>query len=403
MKKPRILFLNRSYWPDTEATGQLLTALCEGLTDAFDVHVLAGQPNVSSADGDWQETNVRNNVTIHRVQHSTWSKRNMMLKGLNFVSFVRACQRQIHHLPQPDIVIFETDPFLLPFVASRFQRASNCKMVGYLQDIYPDVAVALRKVSNNWVIRKLRQKLFNIYRRCDRMIVLSSDMRRLLLDDGVASERISIIPNWADTDQISPVDSSENRFRDKYQLRGKFVAMYSGNLGLTQRLEEFVEAAAIVRDDSDIQFVFVGQGARRKDLERQVDSLGLSNVIFCDYQPLEELSHSLSAADLHLIPLTAELSRCLMPSKLYGILAAGRPYLTNAPQDSELYEITHGERVGVAVEAGSPQVIADAIRDAKNSTEKLSQMGQRARRLAEEKYSRNHSVAAFSKLLTEVA
>ncbi len=403
LPKTRVLFLNRSYWPDTEATGQLLTALCEGLADCFDVHVLAGQPNVSSSDNDWQKTTVRNAVTIHRVKHSTLSKRNMLLKAINFISFVWACRRQIQHLPKPDIIVFETDPFLLPFVAGRFQQQTGCRMVGYLQDIYPDVAVALKKVGNNWAIKKLRAKLFKIYRRCDRMIVLSSDMKQLLLDSGVAEDKISIIPNWADTNQITPIGHEDNQFIKQFGLQDKFVAMYSGNLGLTQRLEEFVEAAAILQDDPKIQFVFVGQGARRPDLEKQVQSLGLNNVLFCDYQPLETLSHSLSAADLHLIPLTAELSRCLMPSKLYGILAAGRPYLTNAPKDSELHRVTQDERVGLTVEAGSAEIIADSIRLARNSADELQDMGRRARRLAEERYTRSHAVAAFSRLLTEVA
>ena len=400
-EKPRVLFLNRSYWPDTEATGQLLTALCEGLADQFDVHVLAGQPNVSSTESNWQKTDERNGVTIHRVKHTTLSKRNMVLKGINFLSFVAACRRRIRQLPRPDMVVFETDPFLLPFVADGFRGHSNCRMVGYLQDIYPDVAVALGKVSNNRAVRKLRSRLFEIYRRCSRMVVLSKDMKQLLLDGDVPEEKISIIPNWADTQQIVPIEE-ENRFRRKYDLEHKFVAMYSGNLGLTQRLEEFVEAADILQDDPEIRFVFVGQGARKPNLQSQVESLGLKNVLFCDYQPLAELSHSLSAADLHLVPLTAELSRCLMPSKLYGILAAGRPFLTNAPETSELFEITKTHNVGYAVKAGSPSEIAAAVRAAKNDRAALQQMGHRARCLAEERYTKAHSVAAFAKLLTEV-
>lgn len=401
-RRPRVLFLNRSYWPDSEATGQLLTALCEGLAEKFDVHVLAGQPNVSAVDTGWQQADQRHGVTIHRVNHTTLSKRNMFLKGINFLSFVRSCRQQIGVLPQPDVVVFETDPFLLPFVADRFQRQTGCRMVGYLQDIYPDVAVALGKVSNSWPIRRLRSSLFSVYRRCERMIVLSKDMKRLLLDAEVPEKQISIIPNWADTEQVVPVQHSENRFRERNSLQDKFVCMYSGNLGLTQRLEEFVEAAVLLQDDPEIQFVFVGQGARRKNLQRQVSELNLTNVMFCDYQPLAELSHSLSAADLHLVPLTAELSRCLMPSKLYGILAAGRPYLTNAPSDSELFEITEREQVGVTVTAGDPQRIAETIRSAKAQSVRLAQMGSNARQLAVSHFTRTHSIDAFARVLNEV-
>jgi colanic acid biosynthesis glycosyl transferase WcaI len=399
--RPRILFLNRSYWPDTEATGQLLTALCEGLTDEFDVHVLAGQPNVCLTNSEWGEANERNGVTIHRVRHTTFSKKNMLGKAVNYISFVQACRKQIPTLPQPDVVVFETDPFLLPFVADGFRRHSGCSLVGYLQDVYPDVAVALGKVSNNWAIRKLRRSLFDIYGRCHRMVVLSRDMKQLLVESEIPADDLTIIPNWADTQQITSVET-DNRFRERFGLTDKFVVMYSGNIGLTQRLEDFVEAAALLQDEPQIQFVFVGQGARRNDLEQQTAALGLSNVTFCDYQPLDELSHSLGAGDLHLVPLIAELSRCLMPSKLYGILAAARPYLTNAPPSSELHEVTKSHNVGFTVEAGSPNAIAQAVRAAISDPAALKDMGRRARQLAEEQYSKTKSVNAFALTLREV-
>lgn len=398
--RPHVLFLNRSYWPDSEATGQLLTALCEGLADDFDVHVLAGMPN-SASEADWSETTSRNGVTIHRVAHTTFSKRSTLLKAVNFLSFARAVRAHLRAVPVPDIVVFETDPFLLAFVADRLHRRTGCQMIGYLQDIYPDVAVALGKVSNNWLVRRLRTALFDVYRRCDRMIVLSRDMRNLLHDSRVDPANIEIIPNWADTQAIRPIESG-NLFRSRHRLDDKFVVMYSGNLGLTQRLEEFIEAADLLRDDAQIQFVFVGQGARRNELQELADKHGLSNVLFCDYQPLQELSHSLSAADLHLVPLTAALTGCLMPSKVYGILAAGRPFLTNAPPGSELHAVAVEENTGVAVEPGSAARIATVIRELKANPARLRDSGHNARQLAESHYTKSHAITAFKRLLKTV-
>jgi len=399
-RKPRILFLNRSYWPDSEATGQLLTELCESLASDFDVHVLAGQPNAVSED-NWQDTPVRNGVTIHRVSHTVLSKSNMLLKGVNFVSFAMACRRQILSLPLPDVVVFETDPFLLPFVADRLHRQSGVPMIGYLQDIYPDVAVALGKVKNSWFVRKLRRKMFDIYERCERMVVLSDDMKQLLVDGTIDTCRIEIIPNWVDTDQIRPIPREENVFLRKEQLNEKFVVMYSGNLGLTQRLEEFIEAAALLRGESDIEFVFIGRGAMKARLQKRAESLELRNLRFLDYQPKEELAHSLSAGDLHLVPLTRELSQCLMPSKLYGILAAGRPYLTNAPRESELYRITVEHQVGFTCEASSPQAVADCILEAASGSQPLAATGARARALAITTYTRSRSIDQFCDLLAQ--
>lgn len=399
-QKPRLLFLNRSYWPDSEATGQLLTALCEELTSDFDVHVLAGQPNAAATEG-WREVRERNGVSIHRVSHTVFSKKNMALKAVNFISFVAACRRQIGKLPQPSVVVFETDPFLLPFVADKLHKRTGCHMVGYLQDIYPDVAIALGKVRNSWPIRRLRKLMFNVYHRCTRMVVLSTDMQQLLVNGGIDKAKTTIIPNWADTDKVHPIARAENSFLSRNELDGKFIAMYSGNLGLTQRLEEFVEAAALLRDETDIEFVFIGRGAQRHALEEQAADLKLQNIRFLDYQPLSELAHSLSAADLHLVPLTKELSQCLMPSKLYGILAAGRPFLTNAPEESELHRITTSQQVGFTVKAGLPAEIADKIREAKSDREALLAMGTRCRTLAETRFTLNHATTAFKSMLLD--
>ncbi len=397
------MFLNRSYWPDVEATGQLLTALCENLADSWDVRVLAGQPNAVSASSnerieDWRSLSVRNGVQIHRVRHLALPKQRMILKALNYSSFLRASRLVLRTAEAPDVVVFETDPFLLPFEARRLQQRTGCRMIGYLQDIYPDVAVALKKIPNNWVVKRLRRALFSVYKQCDRMVVLSDDMRQLLVDGGVHQEKIDVVPNWADTRSITPIDGV-NQFRSRNGLENRFLVMYSGNLGLTQRLDQFVEAAGLLADDTQIVFAFVGRGSLRTALENQVMRSGLRNVRFFDYQPQEELADSLGAADLHLVPLTRELSRCLMPSKLYGILAAGRPFLTNAVPESELHRLTVLHDVGSVVSPDSPNAIADAIRRMKAEPDTMCRMRVNARRLAESQYTLKHSVQKFETVL----
>lgn len=404
IQKPEILFLNRSYWPDVEATGQLLTELCEGLSEAFDVQVLAGRPNAVRAAADcddaWETVNRRNGVRILRANHWQLPKRFMAMKALNYLSFVRGVRRDLRVARRPDVVIFETDPFLLPFEAARLQRRTGCRMIGYLQDIYPDVAVALGKVPNNWPIRKLRESLFAVYQTCDYMVVLSEDMKSLLTEGGVDPAKIAIVPNWCDTQSVLPVE--RNLFRERHDLTNHFVVMYSGNLGLTQRLEEFVAAAELLTDQKQIVMAFVGQGSQRPLLEDLVRRRQLHNVRFFDYQPKSELAHSLSAADLHLVPLTRELSQCLMPSKLYGILAAGRPYLTNAVPESELHSLTRQHQVGLTVEPGSVEAIASVIRDAAANPDRLRMLGQNGRRLALTEFTQEKSIEKFQRVLESV-
>ena len=403
-RRPKIMFLNRSYWPDVEATGQLLTELCESLATDFDVRVVAGMPNQVkdlAATVDWRNLSRFNDVAIHRVEHSQLPKHRMVSKGLNYLSFMFGMRKKLKRIESPDVVVFETDPFLLPFEADRLRRRTGCRIVGYLQDIYPDLAVALKKVPNNWLIRNLRKRLFSVYRSCDRMIVLSEDMKQLLVAGGIDATRIEIVPNWADPKQIFPVHES-NSFRERHGFNNRFVVMYSGNIGLTQRLEEFVEAAELLHDLPHVLFLFVGQGSQRSALELLVLRKGLSNVRFLDYQPKSELAHSLGAADLHLVPLTKELSQCLMPSKLYGILAAGRPYLTNAVPDCELHRITRQYQVGLTVAPGSAFAIADAIRTAVSAPSLMAEMGRNARQLALTEFTREKSVSSFRRVLHEI-
>ena len=141
--KSSVLFLNRSYWPDVEATGQLLTALCEGLVDDFQVTVLAGRPNaiVEDVDAeDWNSAIAKNNVAIKRVRHTQFPKQNLLGKGLNFLSFARSARLALRNISTPEVVVFETDPFLLAFEADRLKKRTKCHMVGYLPLLLPYVA-----------------------------------------------------------------------------------------------------------------------------------------------------------------------------------------------------------------------------------------------------------------------
>lgn len=386
-----------------EATGQLLTELCEGLATDFQVEVLAGQPNSVNplAPANWRQLETYGGVRIQRLRHTRFPKGRIWARLINYLTFSMAVCRTLQRWPKPDVVVFETDPFLLALEAHRLQQRTGCRLVGYLQDIHPDVGIALGKIRNSYAVRRLRNTLFAVYRKCDRVVVLSEDMRQLLAEGGVCPGRIAVIPNWADTQKIVPTDST-SRFRTQHGLTDKFLVMYSGNLGLTQRLSDFVSAAALLVDDARIHFAFVGRGSLEAQLRSEVAARRLANISFFDYQPREELADSLSAADLHLVPLAADLAKCLMPSKLYGILAAGRPCLTNAPAGSELHRVIAENRVGFAVPCGSIDQLATAIRQAAADPAALREMNVRARQLAETEYSRPQSTAKFHRLLTEV-
>jgi colanic acid biosynthesis glycosyl transferase WcaI len=208
------------------------------------------------------------------------------------------------------------------------------------------------------------------------------------------------IPNWIDTSAVRPL-KGRSSFRQRHGIDGQFLVMYSGNLGLCQRLEDIIAAAGHLRDRSDILFLLVGGGALKRPLEDEAASLGLSNVRFLPYQPKSELAESLSAADVHLVPLDPRVASCLMPSKLYGVLASGTPLVAVAPDECELAELTREHDVGVVAPPGEPEALADILRNLADEAWDLPEMGRRARRLAERQYDRNRVTARFAALLQE--
>ena len=404
---PRVVFLNRSYWPDSEATGQLLTDLCEHLSESFDVHVICGQPN-STQEKEFSKSGVttRNNVTIHRLGHTQFKKRFPAGRLINLVSFTLAVGRYLRSCRLPaDIVVSETDPFLLPTVATKHAVRVDAKLVCYLQDIYPDVAEAIGKVKAGFLTRKIRERLRKCYLAADRIIVLGSCMKRRLASPpwGVDPASMRVIPNWADCQSIEPLDSASNAFRQREGLHDKFVVMHSGNMGLTQRLDVLVNATRSVHWPESAVLVLVGDGAARNDLQELANQVPAGRVKLLPYQPRKELAQSLSAADLHVVSMHENITGCLCPSKLYGILAAGRPVLAIGEKTTDLCESVLKYDVGWCCAPGDSEQIASTVAGAVSQPALRADAGKRAREVACSNYDRPVVMEQFKQLLHELA
>lgn len=410
--KRRILFLNRSYWPDTEATGQLLTDLAEDLTGRFDVEVLAGSPNhVTGAEFRHADLQQHNGVTIHRTRHSRFSKASKLGKLANLVSFTGSAWWWQRRQTCPDVVVAQTDPFFLPFVANQIRRRTGCRMIVTLQDIYPDVMIGAGLLREGRATRWIRKRLVETYRQADRIVVLSRDMREKCLRWKLPEEKLVIIPNWADTTAICPT-KERNGFRAAHGLEHSFVVMYSGNLGYAHLLEPLLDAAEQLSSRPEVQFLLIGNGVQKPRLEQIAAERGLTNVRFLPPQPREQLSQSLSAADVHYVSMHARVADCLMPSKLYGILAAGSPVIAACPLNSELAEIVEDCGVGLVCDAGSKREPVDTNRLAEDLARSICRlvdrpaearrMGSMARQVAEEKFDRRLQTDMFAQLLEDV-
>src|SRR5580704_246045 len=398
--RTRVLFLNRSFWPDREATGQFLTELCDDLSTDHEVTIVAGpsyHTNGRSSRGFrlWSRER-RGKVTIIRTWGTRFSKSNLAGRLVNLGTYYLLAAIVAYRLPRPDVIVAETDPPLLGALAAMLKRRWECRLVYNVRDLYPDIAEVTGGVRSPFLLEMLRRGNDYAYERADLIVTLGHDMARRIVDKGVPPDKVVVVPDWVDCGRIRPLDG--NPFRRSFG--DKFVVMYSGNVGLSQQLEAVLEAADRLRNDERILFAMIGEGARKNWLQEQAGAMGLKNVKFLPYQPLEKLGESLSAADLHLIPLAPGAAGCLVPSKIYGILAAGRPFIAMMEDDAEVAHIARDDKVGFVVRPGNVDALISAIRQAVDSPEHLKQMGARARRLAELRFDRIKVTSRFGSMLT---
>lgn len=393
----RTLFLNRSYHPDVEATGQLLTELCGDLARRHEVTVIAGQPNFIAANRPLPSREIHNGVTIVRVRNLRFNKVSLFRRALGLASYLLCAFWTALWQKRPDAIVVETDPPVLGALGALLKRWHRCPMIFYLQDLFPEVGLALGKFRPGPVTAFLRWLTNAGLRNADRIVVLGEDMKRRVLQRGIDPQRVVVIPNWADTQALRAAEGS-NPLRQQWGVVDRFVVMYSGNLGLSQGLEAVLDAAVTLRDEA-VLFLFVGDGAARQRLIATASERQLNNVRFLPYQPKDRLGESLAVADVHLIPMRCGLAGCMVPSKLYGILAAGKPYIAAVDADSEVAEVTAAHNTGIRIEPESSEELTRTIRWCMAHPQEIKEMGERGRGVAETYFDRERSVGLFDDLL----
>lgn len=403
--KKRLLFINQYYFPDFAATGQLLTQLTTSLTDEFDVTVLTAFPSYSVAPeirrryrGRLFVREMHQGVRVIRVFSTTFPRRFLPLRLINFCTYFLGVMVATLLVRKPDVIVAQTDP---PFIAlaalwCRLWRGGRVLVV--FQDVFPEVAHVLGKLRGLplWGMRRIRSLFF---RSANGIVAISNGMRQALIERGAPAQKVSVIANWADTDAILPL-APENEFRVRHGLSGKFVVMHSGNVGLSQDFALVLDLAWYL-SRLDVQIVIVGDGASRSWLEGVVRQRGLYNVKLLPYQPLELLSQSLSSADLHLVTLKPGLESFIVPSKLYGIMAAGRPVLAVVPKSSEVYDIVSKYRCG-QVSEHNPKYLSQVVAALRESPEELQRMGRNGRDAVVTNFSRQRAVSQYKEVVRKL-
>jgi glycosyltransferase involved in cell wall biosynthesis len=348
---------------------------------------------------------VINGVTVYRVSTATRGRTRLIGRALDYVSFHAAAGLQLLKiLTRGDVVVAKTDPPLISLVVARASALRGGVFVNWLQDLFPEVAAVLTPgLLPKWLERLLIAARNRSLRRAAMNVVLEDGMRRRLINAGVAESRIRVVPNWADPASVVPQATATSLTRHRLGLDGRFVIGYSGNLGRAHEFDTLVGAARLLRDDPRVAFLITGGGAKAEALKTSVRAEGLDNFFFQGYQPAELLSDSLACADVHFVSLLPALEGLIVPSKVYGILAAGRPTLFVGDPAGDLARMVITLGCGVAVSVGEGARLAAEIRGLRDSPQRLESMGAKAREVAVSRYTSEHAVAEWLAFLEAIA
>ncbi|MBX7514173.1 WcaI family glycosyltransferase [Qipengyuania sp. GH38] len=403
MATRKILFIGLNYAPEPIGIGPYSTGLMSALARrGHQVHAVVGQPYYpdwkmhSLFRGRWR-TATEEGVKVTRCPHyipSTPTGRRRLVHHLSFASSCYPAARLARRELRPDLVFTVAPSLIAAPVAARMAKRSKVPLWLHIQDFEVGAALATGLLESGAVGDAALQFERRVLSAADVVSTISKPMQQLLIDKGVPPERVRELRNWANHDRAQ----GRRDFRAEWQLDGRFVALYSGNIANKQGLDIMIEAAKFLTRRPDIHFVICGEGPNRTRLQEL--ATGLDNLTFHELQPSEDVGDLLHFADLHLLPQVTGAKDLMLPSKLGNMLASGRPTIATTSLHSGLAEELDG--AGAIVPPGDAQALAWAIERLAGDREACAAMGQRAREVARLRWSKETVVDAFENTMEEL-
>lgn len=395
----RIVLLNQYYLPAEAATAQLLADLGEELARAgHEVRVICGGRSYPEPIPIGPRRELLNGVVVLRSWTTGFGRSSRLGRIADYVTFLAGAIAHVACGPRPDLVVYLTTPPMLSLVGLALARLRRARSLYWVMDHYPELAFELGVLRREaWVGRLLERLAGYPLRRSSRVVALGETMAGRL--EAAGATGVEVVHNWADGEAIRPRPALAHPLRRRWGLEQRFVVLYSGNMGLAHEFDTLLGAAELLRQDPHVLFLFIGTGPRRAAVEAAVRSRSLPNVQFRPFAERRDLAESLTAGDVHLLTLRESVAGLLVPSKIYGILAAGRPCLYVGPADGEVAEILRLGGCGVRIAVGDAAGLAQAALDYAADPERLEQEGRRARHLFDERFAKPRALAALRTLI----
>jgi len=397
----RVLLINQTYHPDVVATAQHAHDLARHLAaHGHQVQVITSRSIYGQKGATLPAREIIEGVEVHRVGRSLFGKAGILARVADFILFYVMSGLRAFTIKRPDAVICFTTPPFIALVGWLMARIRRCKFVYWVMDLYPDLPVACGVMKPTSLVTRFCEAVNRFcLRRADRTVVLGRCMKDRVLSKKVDAGHVVHIGVWADQGEVKPIPRESNPFRKEWNLGDRFVVMYSGNFGLGHDVDTMCTAAERLKDDDSIRFVFVGGGKKKEIVEEFVTSRGLPNCVLAPYQPREKLDASLSCADVHLASLLEGVEGIMVPCKLFGAMAAGRPTIFIGHPTSELARVLVEQECGMAIRQGDVDGLINAIRSLASDGAMRERMGNNARTALINVYSREKSCEQWRDLL----
>jgi glycosyltransferase involved in cell wall biosynthesis len=382
--------LDEVYYPEETGVGYYITRIAEHLSLTQQVSVLCGQPAYSRAGVKAPQSEIHGGVRIFRCPSVVLNQRWVWMRMVRMVSItVSTLIAALFRIRRGDSILAVTCPPSIPVLAVFVSFVLRVPYSLMVYDVYPDILAACGFISRDAfgyrVLKKISQL---VLRRATHIFCIGRDMvEHLALSRGTGnSDGIEVIPIWADCDQIHPSPKQSNPLLLELGLTRKMVVLYAGNMGFPHGIETLAAAIKILEPDEGIHFLFIGSGPRQRILDEAI-AMGARNITVLPPRPRAAQNEFLNACDISIISLVPGMLGLAVPSRTYNLMAAGKPIIGLTAESSEVARVIREEGIGWVVEPGNVGKTVEAIRAAKESPELLLEMGARARKAAEMKYS----------------
>lgn len=405
-KLPRVWVVSEIYYPEETSTGYLLTCTAEGIAKEFNVSVLCRQVVYANSEKQFQNYEKHNDVHIYRCWGTNFDKNRLLLRLINIMTITLSVSLMaLFKLRKNDYVFVVTNPPLLPFIVKLVCWLRRIKFILIVHDVYPEALVVTGLRSPTDLSTKfMRWLTILLYRNSERIVVLGRDMQKLIerkLPSG--DKRVVLIQNWADLDIVKPMPREKSQILIEHDLTDKFVVQYAGNMGRTHGLEDLVSVAHRLNSErSDIHFLLIGSGAKKQWLEESFTRCSLSNFTMLGNRPRCDQINFLNACDISLISFIPGMAGISVPSRMYNVMASGKPIIAVADASSELSQVVKEEGIGWVVAPGDVDALEEFIIEASQNPGLLSRMGRRARLAAESRYSLERANLAYINLVKDL-